>query len=46
MFTFRQCLNKQCIDRENVCDNERSCFDKSDEFCNSPLSLLEKYQKS
>lgn len=28
-----QCKNKQCIKILLFCDNERNCFDSSDEFC-------------
>lgn len=27
------CLNGQCINSTMMCDNERSCFDWSDEYC-------------
>lgn len=29
----RLCDNRQCIDSGKMCDNEKNCFDKSDENC-------------
>ncbi|CAD5126362.1 DgyrCDS14505 [Dimorphilus gyrociliatus] len=35
-----QCANQQCIDEMKICDNERNCFDDSDEICHSDASPI------
>lgn len=41
---FRKCSNNQCVNIENVCDNERHCFDTSDENCMKENSIIDNYQ--
>lgn len=42
----RSCkTSKQCVNKDKVCDNERNCYDKSDEVCKNSNSLLPAYQK-
>ena len=34
------CTNGECIDLRKKCDNERNCFDKSDEICHAPSKFF------
>lgn len=29
----RACKNKQCVNNDKFCDEQRNCFDSSDEVC-------------
>ncbi|CAD5126802.1 DgyrCDS14840 [Dimorphilus gyrociliatus] len=37
--TERICHNGQCVSTARVCDNERNCFDHSDEICNEDEAI-------
>lgn len=45
-FCFRSCKDKYCILSANACDNERHCFDSSDEVCSDKSSVFTKYRES
>lgn len=36
----------QCIDENYVCDNEKNCFDFSDEICNNMSAISDVYIQS
>lgn len=43
---YRKCKNHQCVAFEKICDNEKSCFDGSDEICGENHAIHPFFQNS